>query len=93
MRAFKHEATAQAQAATVANTRIPGVAMRDIGVFHGAASGGKALMTAAPPGLAMSAEQNRRDEDYKKSLIPHGGMPKDIRLEMRVIGYSTPRTS
>lgn len=49
-------------------------------------------MTAAPPGLAMSATQNRRDEDDKASLIPRGGMPKDVRLEMRVIGYSTPKT-
>lgn len=92
VRTFEREAQIQAQAVEAANSRIRGVAVRDIGVFQGATLAGTALMTAAPPGLAMSAAQNRRDEDYKASLIPRGGMPKDVRLEMRVIGYSTSKT-
>ncbi len=78
VRAFEREAKAQTQVVVAANSRIRSVAVRDIGVRQGATLGGTALMTAAPPGLAMSAEQNRRDEDYKESLIPRGGMPRDI---------------
>ena len=89
---LEREAQAQAQAVADANNRIRTVAVRDVGVFQGATLGGTALLTAAPPGVVLSEEQKRRDEKYQKSLAPRGGMPKDVRLEMRVIGYSRPDT-
>lgn len=79
----------QARAAEEATSRLRMVAGRDVGVFQGATLAGTALVTAAPPGVVLSEEQKRKDEEYEKSLAPRGGMPSDIRLELRVT--ATPR--
>lgn len=44
---------------------------------------GAALITTAPPALALSQRQRGRDENYLKLLEPAGGMPRDVKLEMR----------
>lgn len=81
-------AAAQSQAAEEAAARLRMVAGRDIAVFQGGTLAGTALLTAAPPGIVLSDEQKRRDEQYEKSLAPKGGMPKDVRLEMRVTSHT-----
>ena len=91
VRAFQRAAEAQARAANLASHRIHTIALRDLALFQGATLAGTGLLSAAPPGVALTPEQNRRDEDYLKSLTPRGGMPKDIRLEMRIFGFEKPR--
>lgn len=56
----------------------------DVPAALGATPAGAALISAAPPALALSKEQRRRDDDYMKTLEPKGGMPRDVKLEMRV---------
>ncbi len=90
VRVLEREAQTQAQKVEWANSRIRTVAVRDVGVFQGATLAGTGLLSAVPPGVVLDDQQKRRDEEYQKSLVPHGGMPKDVRLEMRVIGYSRP---
>ncbi len=90
VRVLEREAQFQAHKVEEANSSIRTAAVRDVGVFQGATLAGTGLLAAAPPGVVLSDRQKRRDEDYQKSLIPEGGMPKDVRLEMRVIGYSRP---
>lgn len=87
--AFEREAQAQARAVEDAHNRIRTVAVRDIGSFQGATLAGTGLLAAAPPGVLLSANQTKHDEDYMKTLAPRGGMPKDVRLEMRVTGFTT----
>ena len=88
VKALEAAAEAQARAAEEATARLRTVAGRDIGVFQGATLAGTALLTAAPPDVALGAEQKHRDEEYEKSLAPRGGMPADIRLEMRVTSHA-----
>ncbi len=71
-----------------ASNRLRTIAIRDLGMFQGATLAGTTLFTAAPPGVVLSEQQRRSDEDYEKSLIPSGGMPSDVKLEMRVINTS-----
>ena len=74
-------------AADAATGRIGVVATRDIGLFQGATVAGTGLLTAAPPGVVLSPVQKKRDEDYERSLAPKGGLPRDVRLELRVMSF------
>ncbi len=56
---------------------------------YGATPTGAALLATLPPDILLSEEQMRRDERAKKlSLTPQGGMPRNIRLDMRVSGVT-----
>ncbi len=92
VRVFEREAKAQSQAVSDANSRIRTIKIRDLYLFQGTTLAGSALMTAAPPAAAESIEQRQLDEEYEKTLIPKGGMPNDVRIEMRVVGVSSPRS-
>ncbi len=92
VRAFQRAAETQARAVDVASHRLRIIGGRDLALFQGATLAGTGLLSAAPPGVALSPQQNRRDEDYLKSLTPRGGMPNDVRLEMRVFGVEKPRS-
>ena len=71
-----------------ANGKIRLLFARDVLLFPSATAGGVAMMAAAPPGVALTPAQKSQDEDFLKSIAPAGGMPKDTRLDIRVIGYS-----
>jgi hypothetical protein len=47
-------------------------------------------MAAAPPDVALSKAQTLRDEELLQSIMPEAGMPSDVRIDIRVIGYSSP---
>ncbi len=83
--AFERAAEAQAKAAQDAHDRIRGTVLKDLGVVPGATLGGTGLLVGAPPDVLLSPEQRERDEQYRKLLAPNGGMPKDVKMEMRVI--------
>ena len=59
---------------------------RDSFAAFGASPAGAALITGAPPAMALSQAQKATDDRYTRSLEPAGGLPKDIRLEVRVSG-------
>ena len=58
----------------------------DVPAAVGATPAGAALISAAPPALALRKGQQRRDEDYMKSLAPAEGLPRDVKL---ALGTST----
>ena len=89
VRGYQAEAAAQMRLVEAANTRIRLVMARDVALFPGATAGGAALLAAAPPGVALSAAQRRRDEEHHSSIAPARGWARDVKLEMRVAGYST----
>lgn len=89
VRKYQAEAAAQSRLVDVANAKIRLLFARDVALFPGATAGGAALLAAAPPDLALSQTQKRRDEELLKSISPEKGMPKDVRLDIRVIGYSS----
>lgn len=88
VRGYQTEAAAQMKLVDAANARIRLVFARDVALFPGATAGGGALIAAAPPGVALSAVQKKSDEEYLRSIAPAHGWPKDVKLEMRVVGYS-----
>jgi hypothetical protein len=59
----------------------------DLTTVLGASLGSTGLLASAPPSLALSREQRERDEQYPRMLAPTGGMPKDVKMEMRVSGH------
>ena len=89
VRAFERAAETQAKAAQAAHDRIRMTTLKDLGVVPGSSLGGTGLLMGAPPDVALSPEQRERDEQMRKTLGPAGGMPKDVKLEMRVSGQQT----
>ncbi len=89
VRAFERAAEAQAKAAQAAHDRIRTTMLRDLGVVPGSTLGSTGLVAGAPPDMALPTEQRERDERLRKALAPAGGMPKDVKMEMRVIGQQT----
>jgi hypothetical protein len=87
VRQFERATEEQASAAKAAQDRIRYTALKDLGVVPGATLGSTGLLMGAPPDSLLSAEQRERDEQYRKSLAPQGGMPKDIKMEMRVSAH------
>ena len=59
---------------------------RDSFAAFGATPAGAALITAAPPAMVLTQAQKAADDKYGKSLEPENGLPKDMRLEVRVSG-------
>ncbi len=59
---------------------------RDGFAAFGTTPAGAALIAAAPPAMVLTQAQKAADETYGKSLEPEGGLPKDMRLEVRVSG-------
>ncbi len=85
--AFQRAVEAQAKAAQDAHDRIRLTALKDLGVVPGATLGSAGLLAGAPPSLMLTAEQRERDEQYRRLLAPSGGMPKDVKMEMRVSAH------
>lgn len=83
---FERVAETQAKAAQAAQNRIRMTALKDLGIVPGSTLGGTGLLMGAPPDVALSPEQRERDEQNRR-LTPTGGMPKDVRLEMRVSAH------
>ncbi len=88
VRQYQAEAAAQAKLVEAANARIKLVFARDVAILPGGTVAGAGLIAAAPPGVALSADQKKKDEAYLRSIAPAKGWPKDIKMEIRVIGYS-----
>ncbi|QYE33427.1 hypothetical protein KZX46_01160 (plasmid) [Polymorphobacter sp. PAMC 29334] len=86
--AFERAVETQARAAAEAHARIRLTVAKDLAVVPGASLGSTGLLMGAPPALALSTSQRERDEEYRRSLAPKGGMPKDVRFEMRVSGHA-----
>ena len=57
---------------------------RDSLAAFGATPAGTALMAAAPPAMLLNQGQKAADQAYAKSLEPEGGMPHDVKLEVRI---------
>jgi hypothetical protein len=55
----------------------------DVPAALGATPAGAALIAATSPAVATSKSQQERDDNYLKSLEPAGGMPRDVKLQMR----------
>lgn len=77
------QADAQRLSAQQATTKMHWVAGRDVGASFVGTPAGTALLVGAPPSIILSQAQKRRDEAYQHSLEPAGGMPADVKLEMR----------
>ena len=90
---LEQAAQTQLRQAEAASSRARLLAGRDLGLFQGATLAGTGLMTAAPPGVVLSPAQNKWDEDYKNSLIPEKGLPRDVHLAVRITSSATPGTS
>ena len=88
VRNYQAEAAAQSKLVDAANAKIRLLFARDVALFPGATASGAALMSASPPGVALSQAQKQRDEDLLKSIAPEKGFPKDARMDIRIIGYS-----
>ena len=89
VRKYQSEAAAQAKLVDAANAKIRLLFVRDVALFPGGTTGGAALMAAAPPGVALSESRRQRDEELLKAIAPEKGFPKNARLDIRVIGYSS----
>lgn len=85
--AFERATEDQAKAAQAAQSRIRATMLKDLGVVPGATLGGTGLLMGAPPDVMLSPEQREQDERYRRMLAPTGGMPKDVKMEMRVSGH------
>ena len=85
--AFERATEVQAKAAQAAQNRIGMTMLKDLGVIPGATLGSTGLLAGAPPAMVLSAGQRDQDERYRRMLAPAGGMPKDVKLEMRVSGH------
>jgi hypothetical protein len=85
--AFQRAVEAQAKAAEDAHNRIRLTALKDLGVVPGSTLGSAGLLAGVPPSMMISSEQRERDEQYRRMLAPTGGMPKDVKMEMRVSGH------
>ena len=86
---FERAAAAQAKAAQAAQARIRMTMLRDLAVVPGSSLGSTGLLMGVPPDVALSPDQRERDEQIRKTLAPATGMPKDVKLEMRVSGQQT----
>lgn len=75
--AHRQDATALTQKA-----RVTG-ALESFPAF-GATPAGTALLAAAPPAMLLNQGQKAADDAYTKSLEPEGGMPHDVKLEVRI---------
>ena len=85
--AFERATEAQAKAAEDAHTRIRITALKDLGIVPGATLGSTGLLAGAPPSMTLTPEQREADERYRRMLAPEGGMPKDVKIEMRVSAH------
>jgi hypothetical protein len=93
VRQYQAEAAAQTKLVEAANAKIKLLFARDVALFPSATAGGVALMAAAPPDVALSRDQRSRDEEFLHSIMPQGGVPKDVRMDIRFMGYSSPAKS
>lgn len=84
---FERATASQAKAADEAQARIRSTMLKDLGVVPGATLGGTGMLMAAPPDVVLSPAQRERDEHFRRMLAPTGGMPKDVKMEMRVSGH------
>ena len=57
---------------------------RDSFAAFGATPAGTALLAAAPPAMMLNQAQRSADDAYAKSIEPEGGMPHDVKLEVRI---------
>ena len=71
-----------------AQARIRLLALRDVNASFVATPVGAGLFMASPPGMMLSPQQREHDDKAMALLAPKGGMPKDVRLEMRVSGIT-----
>ncbi len=88
VRRYQAEATAQTKLVNEANAKIRMVFARDIALFPTATAAGAGLMASAPPDILLTPAQKEQDEALTKSITPAKGWPKDVKVEIRVIGYS-----
>lgn len=86
---YASEAAAQMKKVDAANAKIRILFARDVALFPGATAGGAALLTANPPGVVLNEAQKRSDSRISVAIAPAKGWPKDVRMDVRVMGYSS----
>ena len=88
VRNYQAEAAAQLKLTEAANAKIRLLYARDLALFPAGTAGSVAQMAADPPKVALNARQKEQDENLLNSIAPAKGMPKDIKMEIRVMGFS-----
>ena len=78
------QAETHRQEATALTHRARVIAGRDSFASFGATPAGTALLAAAPPAILLNQGQKAADKAYTHSLEPEGGMPHDVKLEVRI---------
>ena len=81
---YASEATVQMKKVEAANARVRILLARDMALFPGATVGGAALMAANPPDVGLN-----RTPQTNSQIMPAKGWPKDVRMDMRIMGYSS----
>ncbi len=92
VRMLERQAMTQRLAADACMQKVGLMAVRDLGLFQGSTLAGTGLMTAAPPANLLTPAQRQKDELYQKGLVPEGGFPPDVKLQVRVISLSGTRS-
>lgn len=82
------QAAAQMKKVDAANAKIRMLFARDVALFPGATAGGAALLMANPPGVVLNEAQKRSESRISVAIAPAKGWPKDVRMDIRVMGYS-----
>ena len=77
-------ASQQLEEAHKAARHAANIATRDVTAAYAATPTGVALLGLNPPGVLIMEAQKRRDEQLLQRIAPEHGMPRDIRLDMRV---------
>lgn len=83
-RRFAAAANQQLKEAHKAARHAATIATRDVTAAYAATPTGVALLGLNPPGVLLTEAQKKRDEQLLQRIAPEHGMPRDVRLDMRV---------
>ena len=83
VRVLARQADAQRESAVQLTHKMRVIAARDVTASFVATPIGTTLNVLSPPANVLSERQEAADKNFLKSLEPEGGMPADVKLEMR----------
>ena len=83
-RRYAAAANQQLKMANKAARQAANIATRDVTAAYGATPTGAALLAFNPPGVMLTERQKTRDGHLLQQIAPEGGMPRNVRLDMRV---------
>ena len=83
-RRFAQTANQSLETAHRATRRAANIASRDVTAAYAATPTGAGLLSFNPPGVLLGERQKKRDEGLLQGIAPDRGMPRDVRLDMRV---------